>query len=175
MKIRAIATVLGVLGVVLLLMALALRLWGGHPWVFSVYSEIDTNSGDVRKQTVLLGIRVRKRIDMSLFSREVRRLHIRTPEARVWKPIGCGTLDGFTVDPYGLALGDCDFLVQILDVMGLPDQDRAVYLEKALSNLREGKLTATDELIWTLDQQLRARYGMPPTPKPTGDRFKRLL
>ena len=173
-KMRAISTVLGVIGVGFLLLAVALRLWGTRPWVFTLREDVDTSSGDIRRRIRILGVQVRDRTEESPFSREVRKLHIRTPETRVWEHVGSGTLGGYTSYPYGLALTDCNFLVQLLDRVGPADHERIAYLEKALSNLQTGELSATDELLGTLADQLAKRYGAPPLPRPPVDRFKEL-
>ena len=164
MRTKAVAVILSVVGVVLLVLGVVLYGWSDSRWLFSRYWDIDTSSGDTRERTVFLGRQIRERVKESLFSHEVRRLHIHTPEVRVWKSTGVSTLHGWTMGPYSGADSDCNFLVQMFDVMRASDEDRIDVLQKALSNLRAGELDATDQLIEEVSNQLRQFLGLPPVP-----------
>jgi hypothetical protein len=164
MRIKTVYVVLAIIGLVLVLLV-RLPPWGRYPWAFRVHRDIDTSSGDVRQRVFLLGMQVSSRITVSPFSQEVRRLHLRTPEKRVWKPMNAATRTEFIMHDYDGAIEDCNFLLQLLDQGRVSDQERAPILEKALSNLQAGELDQTDDLIHWVAQQLGSFYGLPPIPK----------
>jgi hypothetical protein len=162
MRRKWVHTALVVIGVAVLLFG-ALSRWGPFP-VFCVRRDIDINSGDIRTQVCLLGIPTAK-TEASAFSCEIRRLRINASETPVWKCINVRTFKGFAVGTYDGAIEDCNFLVQLLSVSKMQDENRARILSKALVNLQTGELDQTHDLIDEVAEHLRATYGLPPTPE----------
>jgi hypothetical protein len=101
----------------------------------------------------------------SPFSHEVRRLHIPAPEGRVWKPMTVSTGTGETVEQYAGAIEDCDFLLEYLKLLRVPDEERVTVLTRALSNLQKDNLEDTYDLIGEMANRARIMLGLPPAPK----------
>jgi hypothetical protein len=56
----------------------------GFPRVFSINSDFDLNSGDVRDYTYVCFLKINEEIQTTPFSQEVRRLGIDVPQERKW-------------------------------------------------------------------------------------------
>jgi hypothetical protein len=137
-----------------------------HPRWFSVYEDIDSCSGDIRRRVFLFDVRIHSRITDTAFSREIRRLNIRIPEKPDWKSMHADVGANRHIScEYDGAISDCNFLIQWLDLMGVPDEYRVAVLEKALSNLQTGNLDGTDELIYEIAEEVRRLYGLPRIPE----------
>jgi len=123
-----------------------------HPSAVTTNTYIDANSGDVRVETAVFGLRVRDRTKVTRFSREVRRLGIAVPQNRAWQPVLTekGLLMGTHID-YSLG-GVPDLLgwiVELFERERVSDQERLVVLERILGTLRNEKSDRgdiTDEL-----------------------------
>jgi hypothetical protein len=158
MKTKTVRTFINSVAIVFVSVAIPV-LSGCH----TVRTDVDANSGEMKERTYFFGMRVSEHVEESVFSREIHRLGIRPPEMRNWKP-------ATPREEYDGAVEDCDFLVDLLRMIGLTDQDRKAILEKALSNLQTGKLDQTFDLITEASDRLRALHGLPPVPE--GQRMK---
>jgi hypothetical protein len=142
-----------------------LLLCGCQQGMLSVHRDLDINSGDVSRLVFILHMQVGARIDETPFSREVRRLGIHTEDTRAWRPMSVRTLTSYCWKRYDGAINDCNFLVQMLALMKMADEERSAILEKALSNLQTASLDDTDRLIYSIGERLREAYGLPPIPE----------
>ena len=131
----------------------------------SNHRDIDINSGDLRQRTFFLDLPTVTHVKQSPFSREVRRLNIPAPEARVWKPMTVSTGTRETVEQYAGAIEDCDFLLEYLKSLRVPDEERVTILSRALSNLQKNNLEDTYDLIGEMANRGRMMQGLPPVPK----------
>ena len=111
-----------------------------HSRVFNTNTYIDINSGDLRVETTVCGLRVWNRIRVTTFSREVRRLGIDVPQSRVWRlarteqAMLMGTHSHVRLDP---VRHDLELLMEIFAVGNVPDHDRLVILESILMSLKK--------------------------------------
>jgi len=108
---------------------LALGVWlsPGRPWVFNFNTDIDINSGDFRDRVCVFCAPVKDRVYDSELSREVRRLGVGIPATRVWKRMG---------QKYIRVLISCEELLNTLNEVKAPDEERRVVLERLMTSLR---------------------------------------
>ena len=131
----------------------------------SNHRDIDINSGDVRQRAFFLGLPTLTHVKQSPFSQEVRRLHIPTAQGRIWKPMTVSTGMGQTGEQYAGTIEDCDFLLEYLKLLRVPDEERVTILTRALSNLQTNDLEDTYDLIGDMANRARIMQGLPPVPK----------
>ncbi len=114
-----------------------------HPRVFNTNTYIDANSGDLRVETTVCGLRVWDRIRTTPFSREVRRLDIPTPKDRAWQLAlkEKGLLGGgHTHSILGRVVVDLESLMRIFAHGEVADQERRVILQKILVSFKDSRL-----------------------------------
>jgi hypothetical protein len=143
----------------------AVLLGGCYGGIVTAQKDADANSGDVRKQVFFLGMPMSDRITESPFSHEIRRLGIDIPEARNWKPMILATSKPYKGEPYNMAIWDCDFLLEMLGLLGVSDEERRTILQGALSDLQTDKLDENADLVYDVADRLRVKAGLPSVPK----------
>ena len=142
---------------IIILLILGILLMLVHPRVFSNNTYIDTNSGDIRKETTFFGLRVWDRIITTRFSREVRRLGISAPKGRAWQ-LGFeqkGKLMGRLNDlRFGYVAVKLELLMGTIAHGELTDQELRVILQRVLASLNDSQL-AMREISAQLDEMER--------------------
>jgi len=128
--------------VALLLLAVCVEFLLGVPRVFSINTDFDLNSGDVRVYTYFCYLKIKDEIKTTPFSQEVRRLGVEVPQERKW--VGTST-KLFTIlrkiyicYVYGGTPGECNFLIAMFDQVNLPDEKRRVILQEITMILQSG-------------------------------------
>lgn len=151
MKSNVVPTLLAT-SVLAVLLCGAIWLLLAQPWICSIRTDIDINSGALRRQVYVCSFRVRDEIQESRFSREVRRLGIGLTGTPLWKGAQeRALLPGIdTHCTYGYALLTCDELVELLAESNLPEQDRRMILERFLTILGTGTPRDFPELLGRL-------------------------
>jgi hypothetical protein len=125
------------------------------PWIFSGRGFIDITSGDLRDETIILGIRVTNTVSESEFSTEVRRLGIPIPGKPVWMRTHWRGLTGrHSSFDYAEVVYQSRVLVTLLDVLKASDDDRKLILTATLDYLQRGQIAAIDEQVRALESRL---------------------
>jgi hypothetical protein len=124
--------------IVLVVLAFCVWLLLGEPWVFSSNWEMDINSGDLRHQACIFCMPGNGRPYESPLSHEIRRLGIAIPATRVWKRIGQSCIvQRISINyVYRHVLLECDDLLDTLDEVEAPDEERRAVLESLMTSLR---------------------------------------
>lgn len=113
-----------------------------HPRIFITNTYVDVNSGDLKMETTICGLRIWNRIRKTPFSREVRRLGIAVPQDRAWRlarteqAMLMGTHSHARLDP---VRHDLRLLIEIFTVGKVSNQDRLVILESILKSLKKNR------------------------------------
>lgn len=145
------------------LLLLGLGIWPllGQSWVFLRSTDLDINSGMLRRQVHVLSVRVKERKEESALSREVRRLGIQTPSMPIWKRADeSRLLRGVFVEySYGGVLAEATALVMRLDLMEMADRDRRVVLGKFMAALQSGDPDRARQQAWLLTDEIEKQQG----------------
>ncbi len=135
-KLSAVVVVLGPV----LLVVFVFGVWWllGERWVFSSNGEMDINSGDLRERVCVFGVPVKNEVYESALSHEIRRLGVAIPATRVWKRTGqsCLVQRSSINFRYRHVLMGCDDLLDILDEVKAPDEERRAVLERLMTSVR---------------------------------------
>jgi hypothetical protein len=153
MKRRIICGVAGAIVILVVLLGTLPLL--ARPWVFSIRTAIDVNSGDIMRQTRVFGVRIRENTQATAFSHEVRRVRTDLPAVRDWKRVSAQPLIGRPISyGYSGVPDTCDFLVRLLNVTETPDEDRCRILKEALAALQTGEVRRLKSLVDTVGSKL---------------------
>lgn len=134
----------------------------GQPWIFCRGTDIDINSGDVRRAVHVLRLRVKGEIQESDLSREVRRFGIAVPGTRVWKrAFERPLVEGVHIDySYGRVVATCRQLFCVFELTQASDQERRVALEKLMTSLRTGNPDQAQDQLLLLMEEIGERHGL---------------
>jgi len=153
MKRRVICRVAG--GIVILVLLLGTLPLLAHPWVFSIRTAIDVNSGDIMRRTCVFGVPIRENTQATAFSHELRRVRADLSAVRDWKRVNAKPLIGRPISyRYSGVPDTCDFLVRLLDVTESADEDRCRILKEALVALQSGEVRRLKSLAETVGSKL---------------------
>lgn len=124
-------------------------------------SEIDINSGDVRGVRPTADGSSRYGIHESELSKEVRRLGIPIPDQREWVPIGGASgLGGMHVDYiYSRWLRTTRVLLDLLDKVNAPDEERRAVLQRLMTSLRTEKAPDAIDTVYALIVEVTDRHA----------------
>lgn len=132
------ATHLIIWGIVIILIILLGLPLTGLPFIYSRNTDVDINSGDVRKRTILFTFIVKEEIEQTPFSREVRRLGIPINVNRKWEHASTSALTMHGTARYDSSCRRCITIVAIFNDIDMPDNERTTILQSVLTCLQTG-------------------------------------
>jgi hypothetical protein len=127
---------------------------------FSEKSSCDLNSGDYRYEKYIYTLKIKDEIEMTDFSKEVRRLGISIPDERIWV-----FLSGSSVTPFfsgqradgklGIS-GNLRRLMMLLDTNEISDSQRTSIIEEILVCIKEKNMANVDKGF----KEILGKYGI---------------